>query len=80
MARPALRDEDFARVRQLRLHRLTQLRDVPARSRTAPSSRLVYGSHPYGHTPIGSERTLAAMTVDDVRAFHGARFGRRPRR
>ena len=26
---PSLRDDDFARVRQLRLHRLTQLRDMP---------------------------------------------------
>ena len=32
--------------------------------------RLLYGAHPYGHTPIGSETSLAAMTVDDVRAFH----------
>ena len=32
--------------------------------------RLLYGAHPYGHTPIGSEASLAAMTVDDVRAFH----------
>ena len=38
-------------------------------------------THPYGHTPLGSERSLAAMTVDDVRAFHAAmRCGRPTRR
>ena len=37
VARPALREADFARVRQLRLHRLTQLRDMPARSPIARS-------------------------------------------
>ena len=32
VARPALRDADFTRVRQLRLHRLTQLATCPASS------------------------------------------------
>jgi len=70
IVRPALRAEDFARVRQLRLHRLTQLRDMPGALADRAFLRLLYGAHPYGHSPIGSEATLAAMTIDDVRAFH----------
>jgi zinc protease len=34
--------------------------------------RLLFGTHPYGHTPIGTEPALASMTVDDVRGFHAA--------
>ena len=70
VARPALREHDFARVRQLRLHRLTQLRDMPGALADRAFLKLLYGSHPYGHSPIGSEASLAAMTVEDVRAFH----------
>jgi zinc protease len=70
VARPALRDNDFARVRQLRLHRLTQLRDMPGALADRAFLKLLYGPHPYGHSPIGSEASLAAMTADDVRAFH----------
>ena len=70
VVRPALRDNDFARVRQLRLHRLTQLRDMPGALADRAFLKLLYGSHPYGHSPIGSEASLAAMTADDVRAFH----------
>jgi zinc protease len=70
VARPALRDDDFARVRQLRLHRLTQLRDVPSAIADRAFVSLLYGRHPYGHTPIGSERTLMAVTAEDVREFH----------
>jgi zinc protease len=69
-ARPRLADEDFTRVRQLRLHRLTQLRDVPAAVADRTFVKLLFGEHPYGHTPIGSETSLARMTVDDVQAFH----------
>src|SRR5438132_4487153 len=70
VVRPALREHDFARVRQLRLHRLTQMRDMPGALADRAFLRLLYGAHPYGHSPIGSEATLAAMTIDDVRAFH----------
>jgi len=70
VARPAMRDEDFARVRQLRLHRLTQLRDMPGVVADRAFLKLLYGSHPYGHSPIGNEAALAGMTVDDVRSFH----------
>jgi len=70
VVRPALRDEDFARVRQLRLHRLTQLRDVPSAIADRTFIKLLYGEHPYGHTSIGTEQALASMTAEDVRAFH----------
>ena len=70
VVRPALRDEDFARVRQLRLHRLTQLRDMPGALADRAFLKLLYGPHPYGHSPIGSEASLAAMTAADVRRFH----------
>jgi zinc protease len=71
-ARPALREEDFIRVRQLRLHRLTQLRDMPGAVADRAFVRLLYGTHPYGHTPLGSEPSLTGLTIDDVRTFHQA--------
>jgi predicted Zn-dependent peptidase len=67
---PAMREGDVARVRQLRLHRLTQLRDMPSAIADRAFLNLIYGEHPYGHSPIGTELALASMTVDDVRAFH----------
>jgi zinc protease len=67
---PALREHDFQRVRQLRMHRLTQLRDMPGALADRAFLKLLYGAHPYGHAPIGSEASLAGMTVDDVRGFH----------
>jgi len=74
VARPSLSEGDFARVRQLRLHRLTQLRDVPGAVADRTFMRLLYGSHPYGHTPTGTEQSVATLTVDDVRRFHAERI------
>jgi predicted Zn-dependent peptidase len=72
VVRPSLRDEDFSRVRQLRLHRLMQLRDMPGAVADRAFMRLLYGQHPYGHTPLGSESSLSSLMVDDVRAYHAA--------
>ena len=80
VARPALREADFARVRQLRLHRLTQLRDVPGAVADRTFLQLLYGAHPYGHTPMGTEQSLAALTVDDVRRVSRAGDPARRRR
>lgn len=70
--RPTLSQQDFDRVRQLRLHRLKQLRDVASAVADRAFVRLLYGSHPYGHTPLGSEAALTGASIDDVRAFHRA--------
>ena len=74
VVRPALADADFDRVRQLRLHRLRQLRDMPGAVADRAFLRRLYGSQPYGHAPIGSEQTVATLCVDDVRAFHERMF------
>jgi predicted Zn-dependent peptidase len=70
IVRPELAEADFQRVRQLRLHRLTQLRDMPGAVADRMFLRLLFGGHPYGHTPLGSERSLESLTVDEVREFH----------
>lgn len=72
VVRPSMREEDFERVRQLRLHRLVQLRDMPGAVADRAFMKLLYGSHPYGHTPLGIEASLSSLSVDDVRAFHAA--------
>ena len=72
VVRPSLTEADVMRVRQLRLHRLTQLRDLPGAVADRVFIRLLYGAHPYGHMPLGNEPSLAAITPDDVRRFHAA--------
>jgi predicted Zn-dependent peptidase len=70
LQRPALDDREFTRLRELRVNRLIQLRDVPPSLADRAFSRLVFSAHPYGHLPMGSESALLAMTADEVRAFH----------
>jgi len=69
VTRPSLRPADFDRVRQLRLDRLRQLKDLPAAVAERTLLHLLYGRHPYGHLSIGSQPALERVTLGDVEAF-----------
>jgi zinc protease len=72
--RPRLAESDFDRIRQLRLTRLVQIRDMPSAIADRAFMQLVYGAHPYAHMALGTEEALRQMSIDDVRAFHGRMF------
>ena len=71
VATPRFHDDDVARVRDLRVSRVRQLRNVPSAVADRAFLQRLYRGHPYGHTVLGSERSLATLTGDDVRRFHG---------
>jgi zinc protease len=70
LARPRFEQREFDRVRDLRLNRLLQLKDMPPAVADRAFAQLLYKGHPYGHLPIGSEGALRALTVRDISAFH----------
>jgi len=72
--RPSMRHTDFTRVRQMRLDRLKQLKDLPPAVAERAFLRLVYAQHPYGHVPIGSETALKRILLDEVSSSHAAMF------
>ena len=70
LMRPRFEQREFDRVRDLRLHRLLQLRDLPPALADRVFAQLLYRNHPYGHLPIGTEGSLRAIGVRDIAAFH----------
>ena len=72
--RPRLERKEFDRVRELRLTRLLQLRDLAPAVAERAFAQLVYREHPYGHLPIGTETSLRDMALDEVAGFHARAF------
>ena len=72
--RPRLEARDFNRVRELRLNRLVQLRDLAPALADRAFAQLLYANHPYGHLPIGTEESLRSMTLSEVSGFHDSMF------
>jgi zinc protease len=70
IAKPRLDQLDFERVRDLRVNRLLQLREMPPAVAERTFLRLLFGEHPYGHLPIGTEDSLRGMAIAEPVAFH----------
>ncbi len=72
--RPRFEQREVDRVRDLRLHRLLQMRDLPPAVAERVFAQLLYRAHPYGHLPIGTDTSLRGVSVRDIAAFHRRAF------
>jgi zinc protease len=71
---PSMREADFDRVRQLRLDRLRQLKDLAPAVAERVFLQLLYGEHPYGHLAIGTDEALRRLQLADIVDMHRARY------
>ena len=74
VTRPSLLEREFTRIRQMRLDRLRQLKDVASAVAEQTFLRMLYGTHPYAHLAIGTDAGLRRLTPDDVASFHARAF------
>ena len=75
LTRPRLEDADWGRVHHDRLTSVVQRRDQPESVVNVVSDLTLFGdAHPYGQPVDGLERTVQAITLGDVRAFHAAHY------
>ena len=72
---PAFSPQEIELQRKQMLSTLTVSYDDPEYLAGVVFERLVYGAHPYGRPDSGTPASLAAITRNDVVAFHQAWFG-----
>jgi predicted Zn-dependent peptidase len=70
LQRPRFEPSDFERVRDLRLNRLVQIRDMPPALADRAFTELLYRGHPYGHLSIGREESLRQLSLPEITNFH----------
>ena len=71
---PALAPQEVERVRKSRSATLAQGQDSPQYTANATFRRVVFGSHAYGHLPLGNSRALAKIQRSHVLAYHRAHY------
>ncbi|MPZ20317.1 MAG: hypothetical protein GEV06_20730 [Luteitalea sp.] len=74
VCRPNLDSGEIVRVRTLRSNRVRQMRSVPGALADRAFYRQLYGSHPYGQPPLGTEATLEQIGQTDLHRFHRERL------
>ena len=73
--RPTFPQAELDRLRQERLTMLLQARDDAAQVAPLAFGRVVYGGmHRYGTSAMGTQATLKAFTIADLRSFHTAMY------
>lgn len=70
LSMPSFPPEEIERIRSQRLTSLLQQRDRPAYVANIAFNRILYGSHPYGSDPTGTETSLKTIARDDIRQFY----------
>ena len=67
---PAFVAAEIDRVRHRRLATLAQERDDPGRTASRVFRRVLFESHPYGHTSLGEEAAIKKIGRADLEAFY----------
>ena len=67
---PAFAGEDVERVRQQIFAGLREAESVPDVALARMEERVVYAGHPYSNDVSGNQKTIAALTPADLRAYH----------
>ncbi len=73
---PRFDEEPVERIRSQLLARLSRESQDPNTIVGRTLRQLFFPDHAYGRPTRGTEKTLAAVTVEDLRAFVASRFGR----
>ena len=72
--RPTFPEDELARKRTSRLTSLLQAFDEPRVVASVLFAKTLYGDHPYGYSPLGTEASIRALSVTDLQGFHDAYF------
>jgi zinc protease len=76
LARPTFAEEELARYLREAAAEIVESRDSDRTLASRAFRRTLFEGHPYGRRVAGSLASLAAITADDVRAFHRRHFTR----
>ena len=74
LAQPAFSNDELSRAREQAIARLQSSLDDADAVVGMAYDRAVYGKHPYGRNALGTEASLAAISREDVVAFHRDRY------
>ena len=72
--RPTFPADELERKRTSRLTSLLQAFDEPRAVASVLFAHALYGDHPYGNSPLGTEASIRALSVADLQRFHEAYF------
>jgi len=72
--RPALRDDDFHTEKKVILEEIQMYEDQPPFGADDKCRALYYGSHPLGHSVLGTATSIGDLSADAMRDYFRRRY------
>ncbi|MCS7269537.1 MAG: insulinase family protein [Gemmataceae bacterium] len=73
--RPSLRPEDFETEKKVILEEIRMYEDVPESVAWEHARKLYYNGHPLGHSILGTQSSIQALTREQMLAYFERRYG-----
>lgn len=73
--RPSLRAEDFETEKKVIIEEIRMYQDNPMMVAYEAAKELHFGTHPLGHSVLGSIESIEALPVDRMRGYFADRYG-----
>ncbi|HPI73569.1 MAG TPA: pitrilysin family protein [bacterium] len=70
LLRPDFSEAEFIKERERRIDQIKAIKDNPSHAVTQYFRKAYLAGHPFGRLAVGSEASLQAMTVKDIRVFY----------
>jgi zinc protease len=70
LSKPTFEEQSFERIRKSMLVGIEASKQSPSKLAENAFMQAVYGSHPYASPPEGTEESLNAITVDQIRGYY----------
>jgi len=74
LMRPSLRDDDFKIEKNVILEEIAMYKDLPQFEVMDQARALHFGSHPCGHSVLGTNESIASLTADQMREYFSRRY------
>lgn len=75
LMRPALDPAELETERKVVLEEIAMYQDRPAARAFERASERFYNGHPMGGQVLGTQRSVSAISAEQVRAYHASRYG-----
>jgi predicted Zn-dependent peptidase len=74
LMRPELREEDFDVEKQVILEEIGMYEDMPTFTAYEKAMSTHFAGHPLGNSILGTNESISQLTVEQMRAYHAARY------
>lgn len=70
LLRPDFSEAEFGKETERRIDQIKAIKDNPSQAVAQYFRKAYLAGHPFSHLAVGSEASLQAMTIEDIRAFY----------